>query len=506
MSWSNALEIKPLRLTGRKDILLVIPPPFFTSMPHIGVAYLSQYLEHHGISTGIYDLSVKLFNQSGEDLKEFWRVEANNRLFISEIAQNIMDGCREGIDQFIDDFLFTKTKIIGFSVNISSLFIANFMSKAIKERAPETLIIFGGAGTYFNHPRDLAQPSFADIYVLGEGEQALLNIIRDFYNNTPIVTAPGILLRQDVGQRSAIPAQEIAQVDDIPFPTFEGFNLQEYNLTGDSRLLPLLLSRGCVRCCSYCIDYIIWPKYRFRSPKKIMEEIQYHLLNNRTEVFHFNDLSCNGNLEQLSELCDLIIESGHLFKWVSYALVRKDMTAELFYKMKKAGCHTLIFGVETGSDRVLKLMRKPYTAREASQVLRLSHEAGIQTNMNVIVGFPGETESDFNATVGFLEENHPVIDEVSNVNGFTVFPDAEVGMNQGKYGIVPDKSGEWMLFKDRNGLDREGRLKRVERLMETVESFNLRKGFISKPALNPKVITLKKKEKTSFFGLGKGEK
>ena len=499
MTRHSDLDSKPLRLTSSKDILLVIPPPFFTAMPHIGVAYLSRYLESQGVQVGVYDLSVKLFNQCSEDLKKFWHVECNNNYFISEIAENILKGCQEEIDQFVDDFLFTKTKVIGFSVNITSIFLANQVAKKIKEKAPEKLIIFGGAGTYFPHPRDLIRPAFADIYILGEGERALLSVVRDFYDKKPITHAPGVFLTKDLGKVQPVPSLEVPNPDDIPFPTFEGFNLQEYNQGDDAKPLPLLLSRGCVRRCSYCIDYIIWPKYRFRSPEHILSEIKYHLANNNTKAFHLNDLSCNGNLDQLSKFCDMILESKCQFDWVSYALVRKDMTPELFQKMKKAGCHTLIFGVESGSDKILKLMHKTYTAQDASQVLRMSHESGIYTNMNIIVGFPGETEDDFNDTVKFLEENKPFIDEVANVNGFSVLPGTEVETHKEKFGVSLDVSREPMLFTDSNGLDRAGRFKRVVKIMEAVEKLELRKGFISKPALNPEVIAFNKARRPPFW-------
>lgn len=499
MNEKTDLESKPLRLTGRKDILLVVPPPFFTAMPHIGVAYLSQYLEHHRISAGVHDLSVKLFNKCGEEMKKFWQIECNNRYFVSEIAENILKGCRPEIEQFVDDFLFTRTKVIGFSVNVTSLYVANQIAKKIKERAPEKLIIFGGAGTYFRHPRELVRPAYADIYVAGEGESSLLSIVRDFHEGKTIANGPGIFWTKDLGQSQPVPAAEIPDLDDIPFPTFKGFDLQDYNPGSGPRTLPLLLSRGCVRRCSYCIDFILWPKYRFRSPEHILSEIKYHLSNNKTGTFHFNDLSCNGNLEQLSKFCDLAIQDGCRFDWESYALVRKDMTPGLFLKMKQAGCHTLVFGVESASDRILKLMHKNYTAQDAAQALRLSHDAGIHTNMNIIVGFPGEKEEDFQATLKFLEANRDHIDLVSNVNGFSVLPDTDIDLNREKYGVFFDGSAEPMLFSDANGLDREGRFRRVARVMETVEKLGLRKGFVSKPALNPDVLAFNKGKNPPFW-------
>jgi len=250
----------------------------------------------------------------------------------------------------------------------------------------------------------------ADIIVIGEGEQTLLEVVNRLKEGKSIKNGPGIFLPKDWDHNISLP-QPIEDLNSIPFPTFSEFNLSEYNPESDYKPIPLILSRGCIGRCCYCIDCIMWPKFRCRLAEHVFKEIEYHIKINKAKAFEFNDLTCNGNLKQLSGICDLIIESGLKFDWVSYAIIRKDMGPELFSKLKQSGCHTLIYGVESGSDKTLGRMKKTYTSEDAQQVIRLTHDSGICTNINIIVGFPGETEEDLEETVRFLQRNKEYIDK-----------------------------------------------------------------------------------------------
>ena len=474
------------------DILLVIAPPFFIKMPHIGVAYLASFLTHKGFRVSVFDLSLKLHNIVTDELKRFWHVDCINSFFQSEIADMISKNFENEISKFVEEFLATDTRVIGFSVNMISIYVANRIAKMIKAKDPQRLIIFGGAGTFSKHPRDRIKPSFADVYVIGEGEFTLFNILDAYYSNRKIPNATGILLAKDLGKYQPELSPNIQNLDEVPFPTFSGFDLKEYNQGQDYKPLPLLLSRGCIRRCTYCIDYLMWPKFRFRSPGHIMNEIKYHVMNNNVKAFEVSDLTCNGNLRQLSELCDLIIDSGLKFSWVSYAIIRRDMDFKLLEKMKKAGCHTLIYGVENGSDRILKLMGKGYTSKEASEVIQNTNKAGICTNINIIVGFPGENEDDFNQTIEFIRQNKDYINEVTNISGCTLFPIADIGRNKKKYGVYWEEDTDPMFFRDSNALDREGRNERVTRLVGIVNNLKISKSIVNKPSLNPEVKELMK--------------
>jgi radical SAM superfamily enzyme YgiQ (UPF0313 family) len=479
----------------KADILLVVAPPFLVRMPHIGIAYLARYLRAQGFDPAVCDLSIELHNNANPESRRFWQADSLNTYFCTEIAEMIYRNFRREINKFVDDFLASDIKVIGFTVNIINIFLINRIAKMIKDRDPSRFVILGGPATFFHHPRDLIAPCHADLCVIGEGETVLTNILLSLRAGRKIKRAPGILLGRDLGRRQPAPAPVIADLDAIPFPDYKEFDLSRYNLDTGYQPIPILMSRGCVRRCAYCIDHLMWPKYRFRSPAHIMEEIVYHIKNNKTRAFEMVDLCCNGNLKQLEQLSDMIIESGLEFPWVSYAIIRDGMTAELLAKIRRSGCSTLIYGVENGSDRILRLMGKSYTSAKASEVIRMTHEAGIKVNVNLILGFPGETEDDFNRTLEFVNLNKDYIQEVTNVSACTLFPEADLGRNKWKYGVCFRKGTDPMLFTDANGVDRLERHERVTRMVEQISALGLSKVLVNKAALNPQVKMILENEK-----------
>jgi radical SAM superfamily enzyme YgiQ (UPF0313 family) len=470
-----------------KDILLVIPPPFFTRMPPLGPAYLVAYLKHKGYKPELLDLSVRLYNQTSDEMRRFWEPNFTNSFFETEIAEKIFDGFRSEMNDFVDWVLSSDIRIVAFSVNQTSFFLAKKLAQAIKSKDKNRAIIFGGPAMFFNHPRCTLQPGVVDYIVIGEGEVLLASLVERIKKGEKIGREPGVLPGEEIGLYPPSPVVPAANLDLFPFPTFEEFDLPAYNLGSDYKPLPLLLSRGCVKKCSYCIDHIIWPKYRTRSAQHAFREIEYHCRVNKTKAFEFNDLLCNGNLRELGSLCELIIAAGLKFDWVSYAIIRSDMTAKLLSKMKGAGCHTIIYGMEHSSAKILKKMNKGYNAQEAEKVVRLTHESGICANVNVIVGFPGETEEDLNEVAVFLRRNKGYISEVTNISGCTLFPESPMGRGMQRFGIIWQEGTDPMLFRDTANLDRKTRNERVARFSKIVEDIGLRKSIINRPKLNPLV-------------------
>lgn len=78
---------KPQDIPKDADILLVIPPPFFTKMPSIGVAYLVTFLKHKGIRASVFDMSLEFHNEASPELKRYWQMDCTNTLFVTEIAE-----------------------------------------------------------------------------------------------------------------------------------------------------------------------------------------------------------------------------------------------------------------------------------------------------------------------------------------------------------------------------------------------------------------------------------
>ncbi|MBU4305240.1 MAG: B12-binding domain-containing radical SAM protein [Candidatus Omnitrophica bacterium] len=447
------------------EIILINCPPWGVVMPPLGIAYLAAYLKSKDISVGVSDLNLKLYQQSPEQNKAVWDLDAINKISPQVIADTLFRNFENQLSEYLSGL--EDYPVIGCSANnLISVIFAGRLGRRIKEFYPDKYVVVGGPGGYNSWDRKTVAVDDVDFFVIGEGEEPLYRLVKvltgkpvggdDAYN------IPGVLACARQKKGLFVPRQYIADLNSIPFPEFKEFDLSEYGSSGTNyRPLPMLISRGCINHCSYCIDCYISSPFRARSPEHIIAELRHHIQNYRITHVEFNDLLCNGNPAQLERLCDLIVKQGFDIRWISYAAIRKNMREELLQKMKMAGCNSLCYGVESGSERILKKMNKHYSRQDACDLIRKTHEAGIEVRLNIIVGFPGETEDDFVQTLEFIRENERYIKQVTNVSSFVLMPGADVGIYPHRFGIRfldPKDPGKWT---DENGLTQEERNKRV---------------------------------------------
>ena len=137
--------------------------------------------------------------------------------------------------------------------------------------------------------------------------------------------------------------------------------------------------------------------------------------------FNFSDSVLNGAVNAIRELCDLLIKNNVKIKWGGQAVIRKEMTSDLLKVMQQAGCTYLGYGLESGSNQVLQSMNKKlFTVEMASDVIKATHEAKINAYVNVMFGYPTETDADFLKTLEFIKDNRNNIDGVSPSQSFTI--------------------------------------------------------------------------------------
>ncbi len=160
-------------------------------------------------------------------------------------------------------------------------------------------------------------------------------------------------------------------------------------------------------------------------------------------------------------MCDLIIkDKGLEIFWGGKAAIRPEMTLALLKKMYKAGNRSLVYGVESGSDKVLKDMKKAFTVELAKRVIRETHEAGIAVGIFWIIGFPTENESDFQESLNFLNEVRDYVDSVTPGYGCGILKGSELFTEYKKYGVTFKEDGWYSLST--NPSMREERLKRFK--------------------------------------------
>lgn len=456
----------------------VIPPIWTVRHPDMAAGWLTQYLRHHGVEVEILDLNAELYRRETRPLvRDCWE-----RLFLSmspfAFAEALLATQEAYIVRRLNEMVERGVRVFGLLMLDATARLAGVISRIIRRLCPEAHIVVGGTGATSlyrlrrryrdkaprQHPVevDLPHDHAIDSWVLGEGEQTLLELIGRLDAGQSLSGLRGLALTADGPTHPVRERALIKDLDALPHPTYEGFDLGLYRF----QALPFQLSRGCAFSrCSHCGLRGYSRGFRMRSPEPAMAELTYLVSRYGIREFHFTDLAVNGDLEKLDAFCDRLIESGLDICWQSFVQIRGDMTPALMNKVVRSGCTSLNYGFESGSDAVLKAMRKPYSAEEASRVLRMTREAGGNAIINLMVGHPGETEEEFQRTLDFLTENVENISMVASV-GYTSVPLHSPLLDEcDAFGIDVDyHTGRW---QDREGrLTREVRNDRVHRATE----------------------------------------
>jgi anaerobic magnesium-protoporphyrin IX monomethyl ester cyclase len=482
------------------QITLIQPPVWLTESPPYNISLLRAILKRRGHDVICLDLNIELYKylerfpenqrwQSESAEIDYWHNEKHVIRFIK--GNNLL------INQFVQKILDTKSSILGFTVHNTSFFFSIELAKRVKEKQADKIIIFGGPQCFGNceESRLLYEQPWLDSICFGEADECLPDLLDMIEkNNMKMAPCPGFSYRDSGGNMlSAGNAGLTENLDLLPFADFSDFNVEQYK-----RILPISTSRGCINRCPFCNESTHWGRFRARSGENVFSELMHQLDRYPyVEEFWFNDSLVNGDMEALSKLCDLIIGSGINIRWSGQAAIREGMTKDFLIKLKKSGCTKLNYGVESGSDTTLKLMRKGYSANLAEQVIRNSYEAGINAGVNIIVGFPGETDMQFQETVRFLIRNISYIDCLV-INPLFILPYSELEIHRDKWEIEPSEDLDMAHFwrsKDKRN-DFSERMRRAQICKEIAKERSFTSW--SEIDLNIKIADL-------FFSKGKEE-
>lgn len=215
----------------------------------------------------------------------------------------------------------------------------------------------------------------------------------------------------------------------------------------------------------------MWGARRSKSPDRIVAEMT--ALANRFGIFHFSlaDSAANGHPRRFEELLDLLIDLDEKFTWSANMIAHRGFDRALARKMRRAGCIRAEIGVESGSSRVLHLMHKGARVGDNERTLDALKNAGVESVVFLLVGFPGETEEDFVATLKFLEKNRTNIDLVRSANALALHEGADVFEEVESTGFVPPRSTplwhlRWTAGPDNTPEVRRERVGRVKTLLD----------------------------------------
>ena len=277
-----------------------------------------------------------------------------------------------------------KPDVVGISCNYSPLHNPTLQIAAMIKSEFEIPIIVGG-----NHATALAEYMLdcshdIDFIVRGEGEVILSDLLNALQNETKLTDVKGITYRETSSITSTPNAPLIANLDKLPMPAYHLLPMDKYNRYN------IIASRGCPFNCSYCASKIIFKgRVRYRSPRLVVDEIEYLLQNYGNKHFWFSDDTFISNPKYTNSLLDELLRRECGIAWSCLTRVN-TVTKEVLEKMKDSGCSYISYGIESGNQEMLNKIGKRITLDQILTTLKLTSEVGIRQYGFFMVGFPGE--------------------------------------------------------------------------------------------------------------------
>ncbi len=378
------------------DVLLLHPAEqgiTFGSMPPLGMAWITSFLQSKGISATLFDLQVT--EKSIESL-----LQVHN------------------------------PSLVGIGGTSHTRFESFAIARRVKAYNPDIQILYGGSHATFTAEDTLAHIPEIDIIVRGEGEQTTYNVAsKVLTGDLDFSDIRGISYRKD---RSIVQNPEVHRIinlDILPFPYRDPQAIQRYNLQLDFLNIPaasVMSSRGCPVNCSFCsASAMFGTQLTLRSASNVIDEIEMLMKEYHYQGVKFFDSTLTLNKNHVEAICAEIKKRNLIFPWECEIRVN-GMTHDLLHTMKNAGCYYVDFGVESASPSVIKAMHKGITLEQIENVFRWTKELEIFTKVFFTFGHIGETLADAQHTVEFMEKNAKYITVAATGIGVRIYPGTEV--------------------------------------------------------------------------------
>lgn len=360
------------------DIFLLFPPIEFRkdkqfNYPPLGILYVGTFLKEKGFDVKVIDCEIE----------------------------------RHSLDKLKEIIIRENPSIVGFSSMTCQIRNTLIIAKAIKQQNKNIKIICGGPhisstiGELFKFTNDI------DFLVYGEGEHTSYELIKALKERKKDFRGiNGIIFKENNKVVVTRPRDHIENLDGLPFPDLSLVKTKRYDAYY-AKSLPLtsiMASRGCPFNCNFCDAYATHGrKIRFRSPKNVVNEMEHNYRKFGIRQFMIKDSTFTIKKDWVNEICNELKARKLKINWTCNT--RVDMVNEpLLKNMKFAGCYMVLFGIESGSQKVLNNMMKATTVEQTKHAIKLCKKVGLGTVGFFMIGNPGETKEDVEITIKLSKE------------------------------------------------------------------------------------------------------
>jgi radical SAM superfamily enzyme YgiQ (UPF0313 family) len=342
-------------------------------VPPLGIMYIGAVLEKAGYEVQLFDVDP------------------------------FVEDCVNGIKRF-------GPRMIGVGFLTSAYPRAFKLIQNLKKEIPEAIYFCGGVHTTCL-PVQVLEAFGVDFVVVGEGEYTTLEACKRIEAGGGLEDVKGIVHKKGKEVITAPPRPVIENLNELPLPARNLVDFEKRYLTFPGvirgkwvRSTIIIAGRGCPYNCSYCaVRTIFGRKYRLRSIEGVISEIESLRKNYNIKGFYFNDSAFTVNKKWIIEFSKALRKKNIQLPWGCNSRV-DTVSQEMLEEMKKAGCMQFDFGVESGSDKILKVLNKKVTTHQIREAFRITKKVGMRTGAYFMIGNPEETLEDANETLQMAKD------------------------------------------------------------------------------------------------------
>jgi radical SAM superfamily enzyme YgiQ (UPF0313 family) len=343
--------------------------------PPLGLLYISAFLEQEGVEHEVLDATF-----SSEE--EWWGQVVAKKPRVLALYTNLM----------------TKVKLL------------QLIKKIKQEKSlSECKVLLGGPDVTYNWEAYLENG--ADFLVIGEGEETFLDFVKELEGKQEFSKIPGLaFVNEEGGFVKNQPRIKIRNVDDLPFPNRKKIDLSLYLETWKKHhgksTLNISTQRGCPYTCQWCSTAVYGQSYRRRSPQLVVDEIEELIANYQPDALWFVDDVFTVSHKWIAAFSEEMQKRKIQIPFECITRAER-MNKEVLQHLKAAGCFRIWIGAESGSQRIIDLMKRQVDIRKVAEMMKLTRTYGIETGTFIMVGYPTETKEDIRLTIDYLKEANP---------------------------------------------------------------------------------------------------
>lgn len=342
----------------------------------------------------------------------------------SDYELKIIDAQVEKMDyhQLEEEIKKFNPDIVGITAMTFTLLDVLKSVEAAKKSCPKSKIVIGGPHVQI-YSEETANLKNIDYVVLGEGEKIFLELIQNINNPEKLKLIKGLVFKDGDKIINTGRPDYFNNLDEIPFPPREILPYKKYFslLAKEKTITTMFTSRGCPFQCAFCDRPAMGRNFRARSAKNVVDEIEKCLDLKIKEIFIYDD-TFTVDQKRVIDICNEIIKRNLKFTWDIRARVN-TVDEEILILLKKAGCERIHYGVEAGTEKILKVLNKQITLDQALKAFKLSRKLKIQTLAYFMIGAPTETKEDIMETISFMKKLNP---DFVQITLLTPFPGTKV--------------------------------------------------------------------------------